>query len=105
VILFEPGRGGYFLLAHLREGLLVHPGDVVPAGTPLGRVGASGSAARPGHGRHLHLAYKEPGRNCGVDGVLVAQNPIRWLRAALARRERADSARSGPGPETSRGRS
>jgi len=88
IILFEPGQGGYFLLSHLREGLLVHPGDVVRAGAPLGRVGRTGTAARSGHGRHLHIAYKEPGRGCGVEGVLVARNPYRWFRTALSREHR-----------------
>ena len=89
IILFEPGRGGYFLFSHLREGLLVRPGDVVPAGAPLGRVGPTGSAAQPGHGRHLHIAYKEPGRDCGAQGVLVAQNPFQWLSAARSRERRS----------------
>jgi len=89
IVLFEPGHAGYFLLSHLRDGLLVRPGDVVVAGAPLGRVGRTGTAARPGHGRHLHIAYKEPGTGCGVQGVLVARNPYRWFRAALERERRS----------------
>jgi murein DD-endopeptidase MepM/ murein hydrolase activator NlpD len=85
VILFDVESGGYFLVSHMQEGLLVREGDVVPAGSPLGRVGHTGNAAGPGRGRHLHLAYKEPGRECGIDGVLVAVNPYQWIRAARDR--------------------
>jgi murein DD-endopeptidase MepM/ murein hydrolase activator NlpD len=85
VILFEPASGGYFLFSHLREGVLVHSGDVVPAGAPLGRVGHTGNAARPGGGKHLHFAYKEPGRGCGIEGVLVSIDPYRLVRAARGR--------------------
>jgi len=85
VILFDPASGGYFLFSHLQEGLLVRVGDVIRAGTPVGRVGHTGNAARPGGGKHLHLAYKEPGTGCGVEGVLVPINPYRLIHAALGR--------------------
>jgi len=84
-ILFDVESGGYFLFSHMQEGLLVREGDVVPAGASLGRVGHTGNAVEPGRGRHLHLAYKEPGRACGIDGVLVAVNPYQWIRAARDR--------------------
>jgi murein DD-endopeptidase MepM/ murein hydrolase activator NlpD len=83
VIVFEPGSGGYFYLAHLQDSsVVVRAGDVVRAGRLIGRVGHSGNASQPGHGRHLHFATKHSGAACGVDGVLVAANPYRWLRAA-----------------------
>lgn len=85
LILFEPGNGGYLLFSHLRDSVFVRAGDVIAAGTPVGRVGHTGNAAAPGHGGHLHLAYKESGRGCGVDGVLVPVNPYGLVRAARAR--------------------
>ncbi len=85
VILFEPSRGGYFLFSHLQAGVLVRAGDVVRAGTRIGRVGHTGNAVRPRAGKHLHIAYKEPGLGCGVEGVLVPQDPFRRLRAARGR--------------------
>ena len=84
-IVFDPASGGYFLFSHMREGILVRAGDVIAAGTPVGRVGHTGNAAAPGRGKHLHLAYKEPGTACGIEGVLVAVNPYRWIRAARER--------------------
>lgn len=86
IILFDPGSGAYFLFSHLRAGLTVQTGDVVRAGQILGRVGHSGNAAYPGRGRHLHFAYKTPGNECGFEGVLVAVNPYRPVRAARERR-------------------
>jgi len=86
VILFDPASGGYFYLVHLQPGLVVRAGDVVRRGQPLGRVGHTGNAAYAGRGRHLHLAYKRPGTGCGVDGVLVPENPYRALRQARVRR-------------------
>lgn len=84
-ILFDPASGGYVLFSHLRSGVLVHVGDVIAAGTPVGRVGHTGNAAQPGRGKHLHLAYKEPGTACGIPGVLVAVDPYPWLRGARDR--------------------
>jgi murein DD-endopeptidase MepM/ murein hydrolase activator NlpD len=84
-IVFDPASGGYFLFSHMREGIRVRAGDVIAAGTPVGRVGHTGNAAAPGRGMHLHLAYKEPGTACGIEGVLVAVDPYRWIRAARDR--------------------
>jgi len=84
-ILFDPASGGYFLFSHLSAGVLVRAGDVIAAGTPVGRVGHTGNAARPGRGKHLHLAYKVPGTACGIPGVLVAVDPYRRVRAARDR--------------------
>jgi len=88
VIVFDAGSGAYLYFAHLHRGVLVHAGDVVRRGQQLGRVGHTGNAATPGHGHHLHLAYKLPGTACGVDGVLVSQDPYALLRAARSRRRR-----------------
>ena len=85
VILFDPASGGYFLFSHLREGVLVRAGDVVPAGAPIGRVGHTGNAVRPRSGKHLHIAYKRPGIGCGIEGVLVSVDPFRLVRAARGR--------------------
>ena len=82
---FDPASGGYFLFSHLREGVLVRAGDVVPAGAPIGRVGHTGNAVRPRSGKHLHIAYKRPGIGCGIEGVLVSVDPFRLVRAARGR--------------------
>jgi len=84
-ILFDPESGGYFLFSHMQEGIGVRTGDVVAAGAAVGRIGHTGNASRPGAGRHLHIAYKEPGTACGVPGVLVPVNPYRWFRLARER--------------------
>ncbi|MEK7668152.1 MAG: M23 family metallopeptidase [Gemmatimonadota bacterium] len=84
-LLFDVESGGYFLFSHLQEGIRVRTGDVLPAGAPIGRVGHTGNAVQPGRGRHLHLAYKEPGMACGIEGVLVPVNPFRSIRAARDR--------------------
>ncbi len=94
VILFEPGNGGYVLFSHMQEGLLVRPGDVIPAGTAIGRVGHTGNAVRPGRGKHLHIAYKEHGLGCSVDGVLKPLNPYLLIRAARDREYPRRPARS-----------
>jgi murein DD-endopeptidase MepM/ murein hydrolase activator NlpD len=89
VLIFDPASGGYHYLIHLQRGLLVRAGDVVRAGQTIGRVGHSGNASQPGHGRHLHLAFKRPGTACEVDGVLVSENPYPQLRDARRRMEAA----------------
>ena len=64
-VVIEHGRGWQSLYAHLLEAS-VHPGDVVRAGQPLGRVGQSGSATTP----HLHIELRRV-RN----GQLMALDP------------------------------
>lgn len=86
LILFDPASGGYFLMAHFQSGILVRPGDIVRRGQPLGAVGHTGNASYPGRGKHLHIAFKRPGTACGIDGVLVSENPFERIRAARARR-------------------
>jgi len=85
VIVFDPGRGGYFLFSHLRRGIRARTGDIVRRGQVIGRVGHTGNAAYPGRGKHLHFAYKEPGTECGVEGVLMAVDPYPVVRAARQR--------------------
>jgi murein DD-endopeptidase MepM/ murein hydrolase activator NlpD len=86
VLLFEPSSGAYHYLIHMQDSsLAVHAGDLVRAGQRLGRVGHSGNASQPGHGGHLHFAYKRPGSGCGVDSVLVPVDPFSLVRAARAR--------------------
>jgi len=86
VIIYDPLADRYVYFAHLQAGILVRTGDVVRAGRPLGRVGHTGNASEPGHGRHLHFAMKRAGTECGVEGVLVSVNPYRLVRAARDRR-------------------
>ena len=85
VVIFDPARGAYFYFSHLQPGVMVRTGDVVRAGQLLGRVGDTGNASRPGHGGHLHFAYKRAGEECGVDGVLVPIDPYQMVRAARGR--------------------
>lgn len=87
LLLFDPASGGYLLFSHLREGVRVQAGDVVRRGQVVGQVGNSGNAAQPGHGRHLHMAFKQAGTACGTEGVLVAVNPYERIRSARQRRE------------------
>lgn len=85
VVIFDPALGAYFYFAHLRPGVRVRTGDIVRAGQLLGTVGNTGNASQPGHGRHLHFAYKRAGEECGVDGVLVPIDPYPQVRAARTR--------------------
>ena len=94
LIVFDVATGGYAYFSHLAPGLLVGTGDVVRAGQPVGRVGHTGNAAQPGHGKHVHFAFKRPGSGCGLDGVLVAENPYPWLRDARRRMGGSGCARS-----------
>jgi murein DD-endopeptidase MepM/ murein hydrolase activator NlpD len=85
LIIYDVATGGYVYVSHLAPGLLVTTGDVVRAGQAVGRVGHSGNASRPGHGRHIHFAFKRPGTGCGFDGVLVSENPYPRVRDARRR--------------------
>lgn len=87
LILFDPATSGYFMFSHLQDPVDVRTGDVVRRGQVLGRVGHTGNASQPGHGRHLHLAFKRAATACGVEGVLVAEDVYPHLRAARQRRE------------------
>jgi len=54
-VIIDHGGGWVSQYAHLRQGsLLVKPGDVVAAGTPLGQVGLSGETEFP----HLHFEVR-----------------------------------------------
>ena len=89
VLLFEAATGAYYYMIHMRDSsLAVRAGDVVRPGQRLGLVGHSGNASQPGHGGHLHFAYKRAGTGCGVDSVLVPVDPyaqVRRARSALSR--------------------
>ena len=86
VILFEPATGAWFYLVHMRDSsVAVNAGDIVRSGQALGKVGHTGNAIQPGHGGHLHFAYKRPGSACGVDSVLVPANPVESMRRARAK--------------------
>ena len=96
VMIFDPASGSYVYFAHLQPGILVHTGDVIPAGRVLGHTGHTGNAAQPGHGRHLHFALKQSGTACSVDGVLVPVDPYSLLRAARRRMPAAAAVREPP---------
>jgi murein DD-endopeptidase MepM/ murein hydrolase activator NlpD len=55
-IVFDPVSGGYFLFSHMQQGVRVRAGDVIRAGTPVGRVGHTGNAVAPRRGKHQHMA-------------------------------------------------
>ncbi|MGL4239402.1 M23 family metallopeptidase [Tabrizicola sp.] len=57
-IVIDHGKGWETQYCHLKQGsVLVKPGDIVQAGTPLGLIGQSGAAAFP----HLHLSVRQNG--------------------------------------------
>jgi murein DD-endopeptidase MepM/ murein hydrolase activator NlpD len=85
VMLFDSGTGDYHYFAHLQRGVLVRTGDLVRAGQSLGHVGHTGNASQPGHGRHLHYAFKQAGTECNVEGVLMSVDPYQDIRAARNR--------------------
>jgi len=85
LIIYDVGSGAYVYFSHLAPGLLVGTGDVVRAGQAVGRVGHTGNASQPGHGKHVHFAFKRPGTGCGFDGVLVSENPYPQVRDARRR--------------------
>ncbi len=85
VMIYDPSGDQYLYFAHLQPRIAAHAGDLIRVGRVLGRVGHSGNASQPGHGRHLHFAYKRAGTGCSVDGVLVSVNPYRMVRAARSR--------------------
>jgi len=84
-MVFDPMSGTYLYFAHLQPGIRVRTGDVVRAGQAIGTVGHTGNASAPGHGKHLHFAWKRTGSGCGVDGVLVSTNPYAIVRSARGR--------------------
>lgn len=59
VIVFAPDQDRFDRYCHL-SAVSVSPGDLIAAGTVLGRVGHTGlNASRWGHGRHLHFEVNE----------------------------------------------
>lgn len=66
IVIYNPEEHGYMWIAHLQEGLLVKTGDIVTRGQILGKVGNSGSASKPGHGKHVHVAYKIESNKSGL---------------------------------------
>jgi len=80
VILFNPVDTSYYFMIHMKD-VYTHVGDVVSRGEIIGTVGVTGNAIYPSVTKHLHFAHKKPGKECGIEGVLVAQNPYRNLKA------------------------
>lgn len=81
VILFDPEDTAYLFSAHM-EDVFVKTGDIVTRGELIGTVGRTGNASAPYSPSHLHYAVKKSGFACGVDGVLVPENPYGELLAA-----------------------
>jgi murein DD-endopeptidase MepM/ murein hydrolase activator NlpD len=69
IIIYNPIEKGYMLISHFEEGILVRAGDIVQKGQTIGCVGNSGSASIPGHGEHIHVAYKLPDKEGYLRGI------------------------------------
>jgi hypothetical protein len=93
-LVIDHGGGWSTQYCHMAKGsLIVHPGDVVRAGQPLGHVGLSGETEFP----HLHISVRRdgkivdpfapddgaPGKTCGGGASLWAQTPPYTPRAVL----------------------
>ena len=79
VVVFSPLDTSYFLMAHLKD-VYVKTGDVISRRDAIGTVGNTGNAIYPWIDYHLHFAYKKQGMQCGIEGVLVPQNPYGKLK-------------------------
>ena len=66
VVLLDHGQGFTTFYAH-NETNLVHQGDWVKRGTPLGRVGSTGRSTGP----HLHFEVKRDGKHLDPRHFLV----------------------------------
>src|SRR3989344_1161028 len=82
VILFGINITVYFLMAHLKD-VYVSAGDVVLKGDVVGTVGKTGNAMSPKVPGHLHISYKKQGTECGIEGVLVSENPYPKLKETI----------------------
>ena len=77
-VVLDHGQGLFSLLAHLAE-IDVKPGDVVPAGAVVGKVGATGRVT----GAHLHWAVRLNGARVDPLSLLyVVGDPARSPRLA-----------------------
>lgn len=74
-VVIDHGAGVYSVSAHLQPGsVLVHAGDVVAAGQPLGKLGTSGNSTEP----HLHWQVCN-----GPDPLYCAGMPVSFTDAGL----------------------
>jgi murein DD-endopeptidase MepM/ murein hydrolase activator NlpD len=74
VVIYSPGSGRYYSYFHFYE-VSVRRGDVVAAGSILGRGGNTGvNARKPDHGGHLHLEIFDMKR-----GIALSSYEIRDL--------------------------
>ena len=83
-VVIDHGEGWETQYCHLAQGSVrVKPGDVVQAGTPIGKVGLSGQTEFP----HLHMTVRHAGKVVdpfapnGAPGTCAAQGPM-WTPAA-----------------------
>jgi murein DD-endopeptidase MepM/ murein hydrolase activator NlpD len=81
VLLFQPSDTTYFFIIHMKD-VFVKPGDLVYKGRVVGSVGKTGNASSPYTKPHIHISVKKTGVGCGVDGVLVSENPYSNLKYA-----------------------
>jgi hypothetical protein len=84
----EDGTGVYTVYAHLAPGSIrVHPGQMVAAGTRLGRVGRSGRATTP----HLHFEVRLPESPIARWENARVLDPIAFVAGRLAAPGGSDS--------------
>jgi len=69
LIIYNPLEKGYMLISHLEENIPVSAGQIIFKGQIIGTVGNSGSASIPGHGKHIHVAYKLPNEEGFLRGI------------------------------------
>lgn len=80
VIVFDPETKRFYRYCHLDK-VLVHPGDIIPAGGAIGTVGHTGlNASRAGHGQHLHLEVNWYDSAKGVTHPLLRKQLIDLLK-------------------------
>jgi hypothetical protein len=86
-------EAGKVLLAHLKQGsVLVEPGEELPVGRPLGRVGNSGNSTQP----HLHIHVERGGSPDGFldgEGVPVQFGGRYLVRGQIVRSDRGSAER------------
>jgi len=73
VIIYNPATNEYHQYLHLSS-VDVKPGDILEAGSPLGRGGNTGiNARKEGHGSHLHYVIHEIADEGGISVVMAEE--------------------------------
>lgn len=83
IVIFNPFDTSYHFLIHMKN-VYALPGVIVSRGDTVGTIGVTGNAISPNVPKHLHFAYKKPGKECGIEDVLVSQNPYWDLKETMS---------------------